>query len=195
MGQWRSILSTALLAALLLTALLAGCAHQGGGDYFVRQDVDFSYIKRVAVLPFENLSADKSAGEKLRKMMACELLASGLVDVAPLGDTTAAFDRQKLDSAALLKADDAKAIAKAVGAQAILYGTLSRYEEVKAGTLSVPEVAVTFNMVDESGTVIWSKNVITSGGGFWAYYLGGRGESVTEVSLRAIQSAIGTLRH
>jgi TolB-like protein len=190
MAHWRLI-----MVALLLAGLAAACAPHGARDYYVREDVDFSYVKRVAVLPFENLSVDKTAGEKVRRMFACELLASGLVDVASLGETTAAFERLRLDSPGELKPEDAKAICQAVGAQAVISGTVSRHEEVKAGSLSVPEVAVTFSMVDETGTTIWSSNVVKSGGGFWSYYLGGRGESVTEVSLQAIRSAIGTLRH
>jgi len=179
----------------LALLVLAACAAPGQQHYYVRKEVDFSYIKRVAVLPFENLSADKTAGEKVRKMMACEMLASGLVDVAPLGETTAAFERLRLESPGALKAEDAKALCQALGVQSLVYGTIAHHEEVKAGALSVPEVAITFNMMDESGTTIWSDNVVVSGGSFWSNYLGGKGESVTEVSLRAIRTALGTLRH
>lgn len=184
-----------MFAACLVALSLAACAPRAAHDAYVRQEVDFSFIKRVAVLPFENLSADKAAGEKVRKMMMSELLASGLVDVAGPGETTAAYERQRLESAANLKPEDAKALCQALGVQALIYGTIARHEEVKAGSLTVPEVAVTFNMVDDTGTILWSSNVVTSGGGFVSNYLGGRGESVTEVSLRAIRTAIGSLRH
>lgn len=190
MGKWR-IGSV----AVLLVMLALGCAAHATRDYYVRQDVDLSYIKRVAVLPFENLSADKAAGERMREMMAAELLASGALDVASLGATTVAFDRLRLDSVAQLKPEDVKSICQATGAQAVIYGTLSRYEEVKAGSFSVPEVACTFYLTDDSGLTIWTDNVVMSGGSFWSNYLGGRGESVTEVSLRAIRGAIGTLHH
>ncbi len=183
------------MLVLLVAGALSACGGRATHNYFVRKDVDFSYIKRVAVLPFENLSNDQSAGERLRRMFACELLASGLVDVAPLGETSVAFDKLRLTSPALLKGEDVKGLCKAAGVQAVVYGTVAHTEEVKVGTLSVPEVALTFNMLDESGTVIWSSNVVLSGGSFWSNYLGGRGESVTEVSLRAIRDAIRTLRH
>jgi TolB-like protein len=184
-----------ITALWLVLGLAAGCAPRAAQDAYVRRDVDFSYVKRVALLPFENLSADKTAGEKVRKMMACELLASGLVDIAGLGETSAAYERLRLESAFALKAEDAKTLCQALGVQALLFGTIARHEEVKAGSLTVPEVAITFNMIDESGTTLWSSNVVTSGGGFFSNYLGGRGESVTEVSLRAIRNAIRTLRH
>ncbi len=184
-----------MLAALLLSGIMAACASNAVRNCYVRENYDLSYIKRVAVLPFGNLSNDKAAGERLRNMFACELLASGLVDVASSGETSAAFDKLRMDSPAMMKAEDFKSTCQAVGAQAVIYGTVSHLEEVKAGQLSVPEVAVTFTMVDDSGVTIWTSNTVTSGGGFWSNYLGGRGESVTEVSLRAIRNAIKTLHH
>ncbi|MFH0808920.1 MAG: hypothetical protein V2A77_00385 [Pseudomonadota bacterium] len=184
--------------ALLLAVTVAGCLPGARHEYYVRPEADFSFIKRVAILPFENLTQNKDDGERLRKMFACELLASGLVDVASLGETTAACTKAGLESGAAVKPSDAKSLCGGLAVQALLYGTVSALGESRSSgpaSSSGAEVAVTFVMVDEAGATMWSSNIVTSGGGFWTYYMGGRGESVHETSLRAIRRAIRTLHH
>ena len=67
-------------ASLLLAGwfCLAGCAGRMPTTKFTNPRFDFSFIERVAVLPFENLSADRQAAWRATRLMSTEMLASGI---------------------------------------------------------------------------------------------------------------------
>ena len=65
---------------LLFLALLA-LAACGGPRRYVHPGLDPATMKRVAVLPFENLSTDRVVGEKALRLLVLELLASGVYEV------------------------------------------------------------------------------------------------------------------
>ena len=65
-------LPTAL--CLLMLAFLA-CAHPP--RIYIRPQTDLSEIKRIAVLPFDNLSGEQDAGEKITEIFTVELLRMG----------------------------------------------------------------------------------------------------------------------
>src|SRR5574341_1291833 len=83
-----------LLAGLLV---LAGCGTSRPASY-VHPNFDFSRVKKVAVLPLENLTSDQTAGEKMRKVVITELLATGIVDVIEPGQVNRVLANQNIQN-------------------------------------------------------------------------------------------------
>ncbi len=78
-----------LLLLLTAVAFIGGCRSGMQPTLFVNPRFDFSFVERVAVLPFENQSNDRQAGFRATRLTITELLASGAVDVVEPGEVQA----------------------------------------------------------------------------------------------------------
>ena len=65
-----------IVVGLFLLSLSAGCISQSANQSFLRQDVDFGFIKTIGVLPFENNTADQYVAERLRDMTMTDILSA-----------------------------------------------------------------------------------------------------------------------
>jgi TolB-like protein len=183
-----------LINLLFVLIIGSGCARVGTPSSYIRPDYDFSYIKRVAVLPLDNITNEKFAGEAVRQVVISELLATGLVDVAVPGEAVAATDKLGIKSISSLNADQIKAIGNALKVQAVIFGSVEKYGEVRIGNISAPEVTITLIMADtSSGSIIWSVTKTGGGASFMARHFGARSETMSETVLRVVREAIQTL--
>lgn len=181
-----------LMGIVALAALLAGC-RSGTPTYHIRQDVDFSYIEKVAVLPFGNLTGNQNAGEIVRHMVINELLSSGTVDVVVPGEVMAAINSVGVKNVSSLGSKEIKGVGKALNVQAVIFGTVENFGST-SGTLQVPEVTLTMMMAEtDSGTIIWSVTETSGGPGFTTKHLGARIPTMSETAMKVVRRAVGTL--
>ena len=178
-----------------LAAMLAiSCA--GGGmqpTRFTHPQIDFSFVERVAVLPFENLSNDQQAGFRATRLLITELLASGAVDVVEPGEVQAALSR----FAGLTprpSTEQLLSIGQALEVQAIIAGTVAQSEVVRSGGTGIPVVTLDAQMVEsETGAIIWAATHTEKGSGFAARVLGTGGEPISQTTRRCVQKLLDTL--
>lgn len=179
---------------LSIVIIAFGCSGQGTPSFYVRQDYDFSFIKRVAVLPLDNITNERFAGETVRQVVISELLATGLVDVAVPGESVAAIEKLGIKSVSSLNAEQIKAMGNALKVQAIVFGSVGKFGEARTGNISAPEVSITLMMADAgSGSIIWSVTKTGGGASFMARHFGARSETMSETVLRVVREAIQTL--
>ena len=190
-----NLLKKHMLAWILLTMfIVSGCGGKGTPGFYISHDIDFSFIKKVAVLPLDNLTNERFAADAVRQVVISELLASGLVDVTCPGDAIAAIETLKLKPGQPLSADKIKAVGQALKVQAVVLGAVNKFGEVREGNVSAPEVAITLMMADtSSGTIIWSVTKTRGGAGFLARHFGARSETMSETMLKVIREALQTL--
>ena len=183
-----------LVSVIFIVFIIPGCGGKGARVFHIRQDIDFSFIKRVGVLPLDNLTAERFAGEAVRQVVISELLASGLVDVVVPGECVAAVEKLGPKSISSLTAEQIKAIGNALKVQAVILGSVERFGEVRIGNVPAPEVAITLMMADvSSGSIIWSITKTRGGAGFMARHFGARSETMSETVLEVVREAIQTL--
>jgi hypothetical protein len=187
----RYILVSAVLAAVIVSF---SCAGRGTPSFYIRQDYDFSYIKKVAVLPLDNLTNEKFAADAVRQVVICELLSAGLVDVAVPGEAETAVDKLGLRSIKALNAEQIKSLGNALKVQAVAFGSVEKFGEVRIGNISAPEVTITLMMADTtSGSIVWSVTKTGGGASFAARHFGARSETMSEAVIRVVREAIQTL--
>jgi TolB-like protein len=182
------------LAGLLC---LAGCAGSLPVTKFTNPNFDFSFLERVAVLPFENLSADRQAGFRATRLMITELLASGAVDVVEPGEV----------QAALLKLPDFQpgraispsttqvvALGKSLRVQALIVGSVPQSELVGSGAVRLPVVTLDVHMVEtETGATVWAATHTERAGSVGAKVLGTGGKPLAETTRRCVKRLLKTL--
>jgi polysaccharide biosynthesis protein PelC len=180
------------LVGVVALLVLAGCARPP--QHFVHQVYDFSAVKRVAVLPLENLSNDGHAGERVRKAVMAEVLAAGILDVVEPGQVNLALNKAGIQSVAAISAENFKGLGSALGVQAFFLGSVDVYERLNFGGGAFPEVTISLRAVDaQTGSIVWSATRSAGGVGLMGRLFGVGGDSMTEATQKTIRAALATL--
>ena len=178
---------------IIMLWVFSGC-RSNVPIYHVSEDIDFSFYKNVAVLPFDNLTNDKYAADIVRQVVVSELLASGLVDVVFPGEVTSALNEMGIKSPSALTAEQIKALGDALHVEALIVGTVEEYGNVKMGNISAPQVTLSLMMADAAtGSIVWSITKTRGGAGFMARHFGAKHETLSETVLMLVREEIQTL--
>jgi hypothetical protein len=144
--------------------LLTGCGGKISSTDYVREDIDYSYIQRIGVLPFTNKTEDKLAGERARDITITQVLALGLFDTVDKGIVDAVMEDEALNPGAAIDPLSLKRIGQRIRAQAFILGTIDLAQENRIGSVAFPQIAITLRLVDtESGMVLWQASGTSSG--------------------------------
>jgi TolB-like protein len=185
------------LLLLACTVNLGGCRSGLPSTQFVNPQFDFSYVERVAVLPFENLSNDRQAGFRATRLTITELLASGAVEVVEPGEVQAAmsklpgavFGRVRLPST-----EEIVSLAEALDVQAVVIGSVTQSEKLRSGAVGIPVVTLDMHMVEaETGAAVWASTHTERGSSVSARVLGTGGEAISETTRRCVQNMLEAL--
>jgi len=188
-----------LFAPLLAAAVACagGCASTMESTRFANPRFDFSFVQRVAVLPFENLTNDRQAGLRATRFAITELLASGAVDVVEPGEVQAALvsltglapGRPPAPSA-----EQVLSLGEALGVQALVLGSVTQSESLRSGSVPIPVVTIDMRMVEtETGVTVWAATHSEKGSTVSARLLGTGGEPLAETTRRCVQKVLETL--
>ena len=167
--------------------LLAGCASGRG---YHDSKMDFSSIHTVALLPLINLSRDTLAADRVRDVFSNLLLATGSMYVLPQGEVARGIGRAGVPNPTAPSKDEIIALGKALGAEALIGGTLKEYGEVRSGSSSSNVIALSLVLYETTaGTAVWSATSTKGGIGWMDRLFGGGGDplnSVTEDACREL---------
>jgi TolB-like protein len=179
---------------IFVLAAAAGCTTGNRPSVYLHRSYDFSVIKRAAVLPFENLTSDQTAGEKVRKVVVSELLASGVIDVIEPGQVNRVLAQQGIQNPSALLPADIKKLGAALDVQALILGSVETFERVSLAAVSSAEVGITLRAVDvASGTIVWSVSERAGGVGLAGRLFGLGGVGLSEAAGLAARQAVRTL--
>ena len=179
-------------AALVLWALGAGC--RSAGSRYLHPNVDLAALKTAAVLPFENLTADRAAGDKVQKIVVAELLALGAFEVIEPGTVVKVLRAERVEAIEGLGPADLQKVGGTLKADVLFLGTVVDFADNRAGSSPAPEVTIQLRMVEtQSGVTVWSTSKTRSGAGTMTRLFGIGGDSVTEAARQLVQRELRTL--
>jgi TolB-like protein len=183
---------TRIVAALTLGLLaLAGCASRP--TRYIHPNADLAGLKKVAVLPFENVSGETGASDKVHKIFLVELLSMEVFDVVEPGTVSKALKGETAASPDQLAPEDLKRIGAGLGADALFMGQVVDYADVR-GPNSAPQVTLQFRLVETaSGATVWSTSQTRSGVKTSTRLFGVSSDSITETTRKIIRAQLGTL--
>lgn len=189
-------LKGALLVLLTSIGTMAFFACSSGvpTTQFANPSFDFSYLQRVAVIPFANLSSDSQAGERATRLIITELLASGAVDVVEPGEVQAALRNLGSSRMTAPSAEEASGLGEALGVQGLVIGTVAQSEVIRIGSALRPVVTLDAQMLEtDTGAIVWAATHTEKGSTLGARLLGTGGEPLAETTRRCIQEVLATL--
>ncbi len=180
----RAVISLSLV-------LLAGCATD---DTFLDPSMDFGSLQTVAVLPFRNLTNVEHAAERVRDAFTGMLLATEAVYILPPGEVArgiGVIGRFSDDGPTI---EQIQKLAGVLGVDAVITGVVTEYGFVRSGSTSANVISVSLQMIEESsGLVVWSASTTKGGITVWDRLLGGGGEPMTKVTVKAIDDLLDKL--
>lgn len=185
-----------IVAVLLVTILsLAGCGGRTNMDTFLRDQVDLGYVLKVAVAPFENISKDQSAAERIRGMAITQILAQGLFDVVDKGLVDSALREEAVDlGKAPLDAGTLKRLGQRLNAQAFLLGTVDQAGAVQRGNISYPELSITLRLLDtNTGMILWQASGSRSGDSMGRRLFGLGSDDEFKIGLQLLRQILATI--
>jgi len=169
--------------------VIGGCATPG--EVFRDTTMDFGSIKTVAVLPFANLSKDQLAGERVRDVFNTLLMASGAVYVIPSGEVARGVAAAGIANPAAPSADDVMKLARNVKVDAVIYGVVREYGDVRSGTASADVISLSLQLVEgQTGRIVWSASTTQGGIGLMDRLFGGGGRPLNDVTEKAVNDLI-----
>jgi len=176
---------------LLLAVILGwGCS---GPSVFLDRTYDFGYVEKVAVIPLENLSQSQTAGRQATLILNTELLASETFSIVEPGETAKVLGEIPVPTGQY-NLEQLKEIGKRLGAQALIFGTVSEISSARSGSASIPTVTMDLRMVEtETGTTVWAASATKGRPGLWATLFGLAGKSSSETMRDCIRDLLRTL--
>jgi curli biogenesis system outer membrane secretion channel CsgG len=186
----------AIVLAMLLLAGPMGCAAPG--RYYVNHEADMAYYKKVAVLPFANLTSDRYAGERVTRMFVTELIIADRFQVSDPGEVRAVLERTgglpTLEG--VYDPKKLKDAATEVGANGLIRGAVSEYQMVGAtSSAQRPSVAFDVEMVDvATGKTVWKASISERGKGR-VPILGGGTATLSRLTEEACREVVERIDH
>ena len=168
---------------LVLLILLSGCAGSSGGKANVVIGEGHESIRKVTVLPFK--AATELIGASVSDLLTTELMKTGRYEMIERGQLSAVLGESETALSGLT-AGQAAQLGKLVGANGVIVGTVSEYENAAQGGKTHPVVGVSARLIDSSsGKIIWSVNKTGRGGS---------GETISEYALVIVQEMVESLQ-
>ncbi len=156
--------------------------------------MDFSFIQKVAVYPFGNLSQDKNASLRVQSVFLMELLRQEGLRVIEPGTVRKAAQDLRLPAAGELTPDQLMALGQAIGADGVFQGTVEDYGLERQSSSKTFFLTASFTFSETvTGMTIWRSQVNNSGDSLFRKLFGGGSASLFDVTREAVNDAQKTL--
>jgi len=173
----------------LLFLFVAAC-HRAD-MYYVDPNMDFGAIRTVAIMPFENLTSEKTAGDRVRDTFTNILLSTGQMYALPPGEVSRAALRAGITDPVAPAIEGIIKLAAIAKVNAVITGTVREYGEVRSGGASANLVSFSLQMIEaQSGKIIWSASSTKGGISTKDRLLGGGGKPMNDVTEAAVHDIL-----
>lgn len=121
-------------------------------------------VIRVAVIPFENVSNDANATDRLSGALLTYLLHTQVVGVVDPTLVEQQLFNMKIRKASEITLKVAAELKQNLGVDAIILGRITAYQVDNSGGDSIPVIAVTARMLDlDTLGIMWSSSIVRKG--------------------------------
>ena len=177
---------TAVLTALVLISLSA-CAPSFRLGVYHDPNFDFGAVRIVAVIPFENLTRESQAANRVRDVFMNTLLSTGTIYVLPAGEVARGMTRAGIEKTTVLSTEEVVKLGGILKADAIITGVVREYGEVRSGTASADIISLSLQMIEtQTGRVVWTASSTRGGITAADRLFGGGGRPMNDITREAV---------
>lgn len=180
-------------ASVVIALLLASCS-QVTSTVYRDPNMDFGALQVVGVMPFQNLTRDSLAGDRVRDVFINRLLSTGAFYILPVGEVARAAARLELPSASAPTPEEVVKLGGILKAQAVITGVVQEYTEVRSGSSTANVVSISVQMLEsQSGRIVWTATSTKGGITVWDRLFGGGGQPMNDTTQDAVNDVITKL--
>ena len=182
------------ITVLCQLLLVSSCAPTGDSNTYKNTLMNFAAVQSIAVLPFQNLTTDDDAAERVRDTFMGMLLATEAMYVLPPGEVGRGIERASLRDPAKPTVEKIKTLGQVLQVDAVITGVLREYGQVRSGQTQANLISLSVRMMEvETGNVVWSGDSTKGGIGDADRLLGGGGAPMNQVTKDAINDLLDQL--
>ena len=191
--RWKRSFSGFWLSCSILF-LLVGCATSPPLPDYTNQQMDFSAVRSVVVLPFQNLTGDDQAGERVRDTFMGMLLATEAIYVLPPGEVARGISRANIRMPQTPTIEEIIKLKGLLEVDAVITGVLREYGAVRSGSAEANLVSLSLQMIEtQTGTTVWSAASTKGGVSMADRLIGGGGRPMNDVTIQVINDLLDQL--
>ena len=178
----------------LLLFVLTACASSTSMTNYRDPDMDFSALRTIAVMPFENLTHEKLAADRVRDAFINNLLSTGAIYVIPTGEVARGILRSNIAIPSTPSTEEVGKLAVTVKADAVITGVIREYGEVRSGSATANVISLSMQMFDvQSKKIVWTASSTKGGISMKDRLLGSGGHPMNDVTEMAINDILNQL--
>jgi TolB-like protein len=149
-------------------------------------------VKKVAVLPFQNISKHVYAGRVVANAYVTELFNTGRFHVEEPGNIRLFMIQERVGTIGELELGRLKVLGRRLRVDAIVVGTVEEFDDGRRG--GVPVVSVTARMLEaSSGRIVWSGQNKRKGDDYTIVFDLGEVRTVTALTQKVVKEMIDTI--
>lgn len=176
---------------VLLCLCVGACA---GTPKYRDANMDFGSVRKVAVLPFANLTKEERAADRVRDVFMNALLATGGLYLLPPGEVARGISRAQLDNRTSPTEEEVKRLGSVLAVDAVITGVVREYGEARSGSASANMISVSLQMFEvKTGKVVWSAASTKGGITTVDRLFGSGGQPMNDVTEEAVFDLINQL--
>ena len=191
------VINVANLKKLVVSSIivfLLGCAPSSSLTYYHEPNMDFAAVRSVAVMPFENLSRESKAAERVRDVFANSLLSTGAVYVIPSGEVSRGIARAGILNPAVPSMEEIGKFARIIRVDAVITGTVTEYGVVRSGSASANVISMNVQMIEvQTLRIVWTASATKGGISIWDRLFGSGGKPMKDVTMNAVIDVLNKL--
>lgn len=163
---------------------------------YLREGRELSQVKKVAVLPFKNITDHREAGKIITNMFVQKLFNSNIYSVEEMGNIRDFFVRQRIREKGEVDLDTISMLGAQLGTDAVILGTVEEYYQKGGGRGETsPKVGLSVRMLSiKTGAILWKCHHQRSGDDYIIVLDWGKVRTANLLALKVIGEIISTLR-
>ncbi|MBI5560321.1 MAG: hypothetical protein HY883_03510 [Deltaproteobacteria bacterium] len=179
-----------LVAVFLAVLAGGGCSalRQGGA---LPAEPKGGAFKKIAVLPFNNISGRKDAGSIVTNTYLTELFKSNRFRVEEPGNILQFMMQERIGTIGEMEIERIRILGKRLKVDGVVAGTVEEFDDGRGGP---PVVSVVARLIDsESGRIVWSGQNKKRGDDYIIIFDFGEIRSATALAQRVVREMISTI--
>jgi len=191
----RAFRRAGLATWLLVLGLACSCAPSV--RMYVNPEADLAFYRKIAVLPFTDMSSVPQAGPRVTRAFVTELILTDRFEIVQPEDFAGALHRQGtfLSQDGTYDPDKLKDAATQLKVTGILRGAVTEYQMSRSSDGGdIPVIAFDAELTDvATGKVVWRSSITKRGKGRVSV-VGGGTRSLGKLTQEACQELVAELR-
>jgi TolB-like protein len=155
----------ALTSSWLLLGLLGSCAPSM--RLYVNPDADLAFYKKIAVLPFNDISGNSLSAPRVTRAFVTELILTNRYQIVQPEEFVGVLNRMRITPVSgVYDPAQLKDAASQMGLHGILRGTVTEYQMSRDGSGEIPVIGFDAELIDvNTGNVVWRSSISKRGKG------------------------------